>query len=209
MLINNKPVRYIPVFFLSVLILSSCITNELEHAQENMLITQSFSIPLGQKPIFFPTPKANEASTTSGPNGSFFYDDVQYPNPAASFSKLFQVDVNLNDQIDKYAATIKYISFHVTIANSFPSQINTKIILFNNNNFQFYSNNLNVGALKTEVFDIPIQAKDLKLIETALHLEFTPTIYTPDGIRLTVDSKVTISVGARLQVEYTKDDLLN
>ena len=113
-----------------IIILTSCIKEDISNLNKNVLINQSFSVPFGPSDLKIYVPSVIDTSSVPGRYGSFYYNGNIYPNNMLYFMINYNINFTLSDK-SASEKWIKRVIFHLLGVNSFPTQMYLQVYIYN------------------------------------------------------------------------------
>ena len=204
---------------LPLVLISSCIKENIGNVSDNVMINQSFSVPLGLREVTLGAPSI-DTSSIPGSNGSYYYDGRIYPNDSLYFTKTYNIDFNLQDKRARQE-WIKRLMFHLLIENSFPTQVYSQIYIYNASRVptdSVFANGpvlVNAASVNSQgeieqsdkLFDVPFEGDRLAMLKQTALLVYRGTILTQNGIRLSSKNEVKINIAIQVEVGYNLKDI--
>jgi hypothetical protein len=204
-----------------LLLMSSCIKENIGNVSDNVMINQSFSVPLGLREVTLDAPPIIDTSIIPGSYGSYYYDGRIYPNDSLYFTKTYDIDFNLQDKRARQD-WIKRLMFHLLIENSFPTQVYSQIYIYNASRVptdSVFANGpvlVNAASVNSQgeieqssdkLFDVPFEGDRLTMLKQTTLLVYKGTILTQNGIRLSSKNEIKINIAIQVEVGYNLKDI--
>jgi hypothetical protein len=109
------------VFILLVsFLLQSCVKQEINDISDNVMLKQSFSVPLGLKEMAIEAPSVNDTSSIKGTYGRYYYNGFPYASQVPIFQPMYE-EVSLDLSANAKLEWIKRLTFNIVIENDYPS----------------------------------------------------------------------------------------
>jgi len=214
---------YIGYLLLITLWLSSCVNDEINNLPKNILLQQSFSIPLGAKEENIIAPPLSDTSSRPGTYGTFYYNGLPYPNNLLVFPPISDT-VNLNLSSKTNISWVKKVTFSILTENSYPGQVSLQLYLVNasgNLLDQVFGNtaqttpeasvNSNGEMLNPahKVSEAIYEGSRLELLKQTRYLKYQTIVFTNlfSPMKLSEKTKFKVTIGARVELEYNAKDL--
>ena len=195
--------------------LSSCVKQDVNQINGNLMINQSFAFPFGTYTLGINPPSVDDTSSVSGLFGTYYYNNYPYPNSFEWFPLPQEmISFHLGDTI--YESFIKSIDFALVINNSFPTQLTSQIYMVDSSMLLidqlFSSNSLQIAPSVVSVQQIPMSASQINNLKHTRYLLFQGIVSTTNtgshqSVYFNSNNSVTITVGVNFNVQYPNKDL--
>lgn len=202
---------------------TSCIKNEVQTLSDNVMMKQSFSIPLGTKELHMDAPSVYDTSSVPGAYGKFYYNGLPYAANSPNFPPLYDT-VNLNLTNKTQVNWITRITFSIVSENSFPSQDSLQVNLLDANGVfldEAFGNkavfidspptdaNGNVISPTTNITEVVYEGARLDLLKQTKIMQYKVLVSAnPQKIlRLSDANNFKVTIGARIELLYNIKDI--
>ena len=207
--------------------LTSCVKNEIQElSSSDVMMEQSFSLPLGLKSMSIEAPSINDTSSIPTAYGRYYYNGLPYAPLLPAFLPIYE-EVSLNLTAKAKSDWIKRLTFEIVVENDFPSIVNLEVYLVDADGMvldQIFGNQAETFTEATydakgnfvspfeRVVKVVYDGARLDLLKKTKTLVYQTTIFslffnTP--VRLSDSTKFKVSIGARAELEYNIKDMNN
>jgi hypothetical protein len=201
--------------------MSSCIKEDISNVSDNVMMHQSFSVPMGLREVTIDAPSVNDTDSIPGINGFYYYESLRYPNNFFCFVKTYDLDFNLQDRRAR-EEWITRLVFHLLIENSFPTSVYSQIYIYNASGViadsVFEGGPVLVEAARvnsqgdieqtsSKLFDVEFKGERLTMLKQTVLLVYKGVIISQDGMRLSPKNDVKINTAIQVDVEYNINEL--
>ena len=209
--------------------LSGCIKEDFQETFNNSTLGPEVSLPVGSVSYNINDEFTRTPLDTIGPEGTIYFENNPYPLYTTAFHKAETNDINLRITNDS-RENIESVTFHVTIKNSFPTEVVTQILLLNamggiiDSIFKEKDTN---GPLKIEsgttdangivqkesvrIIDISYDKEKIGELQNVAYYYIDSYIYTKkhdlSAVRFFKTSEIYINTGIRIKFKFRGDRL--
>lgn len=195
------------ILFILYLSIHACVNDNITNISDNIVMNQSFAIPIGAKELQVPKPPISDTSST-GPNGTYYYDNLPYPITAPFFTISEDVDFNLSNKPNNN--WIKKLTFNILTENSYLTHADLQVYLIGNGRVldSFFKNSalsINGGVVRRDT--IVYEGARLDLLKQVKMLQYDVVIPETSSSIRTDQNKLKVTIGATAELEYNVKDL--
>lgn len=213
-----------------LILITSCIKEDISNLSNNIMINQSFSIPFGPANISIDAPLISDTSSFPGRYGSFYYDSNIYPTSSPYFITSYNTDFSLQDTRGR-EEWIKRIIFHLLVENSFPTNVYAQVYIYEQNTLQRFDSNMGLDSLfvngpvlvdaadvnsqgevvqpSSKIYDVPFEDVRLSMLKRAKFLVYMGKVSTSgkvNPIRLSDKNHLKINTALQVDLKYNIKD---
>lgn len=209
--------------FAGVMGVISCVKNDIQSLSNNIVMSQSFSVPLGSKTLSVQAPSVYDTSSTPGIYGTFYYNGLPYPLNATTFPPIYDT-VNLNIAGKAQSSWIQRLTFSIVCENGYPANATLQVNLLNAGGGyldQVFGNNPllieaattdangNVVSPTEKITQVVYEGTRLELLKQTRVLQYEVVISASSAhtIRITDADKFKVTMGARIELLYNLNNI--
>ena len=206
-----------------IIILTSCVKEDISNLNKNVLINQSFSVPFGPSDLKIYVPSVIDTSSVPGRYGSFYYNGNIYPNNMLYFTINYDINFTLSDK-NASEKWIKRVVFHLLGVNSFPTQMYLQVYIYNQRSLLdsvFVNGQVilepavvnaqgDIEQTTSALIDVPFEGARLTMLKQATDLVYQGKFLSTGGkykpMRLSDNNNLLINIALQVELQYNLND---
>ena len=204
---------------LILLLCNGCVKQEFNQVSNNVVINQSFSVPIGTRTFTLDAPDSLNASVVPGLYGFFSLDGFQYTNDQLWFD-LYHDTIPFALSDTKHSDWIKSVVITPVFGNTFPTKVNMQVVMLDAGKSAmdalFKPDPLTINAATNVVEkNDTLSSIRLEYLKHTKYLVFQGQVCSKQSandagiIQFTSRQTIVVKIGLQVNLQYNIKDLGN